>query len=262
MMRSIAEQAARAGGQVLLERFSSAHTIRSKGFRDIVTEADTASQDAILKIIRQHFPEHDVLSEEGQASRQAHEWLWVVDPLDGTVNYSRCLPGFAVSLAAVQHGQAMLGVVFDPLHERLFVAERDAGAALNGQALHVSQRADIAQCVIGLDWARSQAVRERVVASLGRVAPAVGTLRAIGSAALALCYVAAGWLDAYFHLALQAWDGAAAGLLIQEAGGTLSTPGGQAWTYSAPACVASNGLIHPALLGLIGASNEAGERTP
>ncbi len=256
-MRQEAELAARAGGQALIERFGGSHEVRSKGFRDIVTEADVAAQDAIVTVLRQHFPEHGLLSEENLATASASEHVWVIDPLDGTVNYSRHMPCFAVSIALVTRGEPELGVVFDPLHNRLFAAERGQGATLNGQALRVSTRAHTAQAVVGLDWARDPLVRGRLLNSLNRVAPQVGTVRAIGSAALALCYVAAGWLDAYFHLALQAWDQAAAGLIIREAGGTITDPFGAAWSFTTPGCVASNGLIHSAIVELIHADAES-----
>jgi myo-inositol-1(or 4)-monophosphatase len=235
----------------LLDLFSKTRDVRSKGFRDIVTDADTAAQDAIVAIIRQHFPHHSLLSEEGVSTCNGGDWLWVIDPLDGTVNYSRCLPCFAVSVAMVAQGEPVIGVVFDPLHERLFAAERHAGATLNGQPLHVSARPTPAAAVVGMDWARDPVVRGHTLASLNHIAPAVGTVRAIGSATLALCYVAAGWLDAYVHFALQPWDVAAAGLIIHEAGGTLSDPSGAEWVYTSPACVASNGLIHSAMLSLV-----------
>ncbi len=251
MIRSVAELAARAGGQVLLERFHAAREVRLKGWRDIVTDADTAAQDAVIAAIRQHFPEHGLLSEEGLSTDTNNDWVWVIDPLDGTVNYSRCLPNFCVSVAAVESSQPVVGAVFDPLRGHLFAAERGAGASLNGQPLRASNCAHIAQAVIGMDWARLPAVRSQVIASLSRVAPLAGTIRAIGSAALALCYVAAGWLDGYFHLALQPWDGAAAGLMIHEAGGTLTTPSGTDWTYTQAGCIASNGPIHSELLALV-----------
>jgi len=253
--QSIAVLAARAGGQALLDRFHTPRDIRSKGFRDIVTDADIAAQEAIVTIIHEHFPDHELLSEEGAPSSAStnatHDCVWVIDPLDGTVNYSRCIPGFSVSVAMVRQGEPEVGVVFDPLHNLLFTAERGAGATLNGQPTHVSKRSPISHTVVGLDWARNQQVRQRIIASLGRVAPAVGTLRVVGSAALAMCYVAAGWLDAYFHLSLQPWDCAAVGLVIREAGGTLTDPSGADWAFTSPACLASNGLIHSDLLGLM-----------
>lgn len=247
-MRDVAELAARTGGQTLLAKFHAARDIRSKGFRDIVTDADVASQEAIVAIIRRHFPDHGLLSEEGLSAHNDSDYIWVIDPLDGTVNYAHCIPTFAVSVGLVAQGEPLIGIVFDPLHDYLFAAERGRGATLNGQPIHVSACANIAHAVVGLDWARNPTIRAQVLSSLNRVAPAVGTVRAIGSAALALCYVAAGWLDAYFHFALQAWDSAAAGLIVREAGGTLTNPDGAAWTYTQPACVASNGIIHSTML--------------
>lgn len=250
-MKDVAELAARTGGQTLIEKFHAARDIRSKGLRDIVTDADVASQEAIVAIIRQHFPDHGLLSEEGLSANDDSDYIWVIDPLDGTVNYAHCLPAFAVSVGLVAHGEPLVGIVFDPLRDYLFVAERGQGATLNGQPIHVSACANMANAVVGLDWARAPTLRARVLDSLNQVAPVVGTVRAIGSAVLALCYVAAGWLDAYFHFALQVWDSAAAGLIVREAGGALTDPHGAAWTYTQPACVASNGIIHSTMLDLM-----------
>ncbi len=244
----LATLAARAGGQVLLDRFQTRRAIHSKGFRDIVTDADVAAQEAIVTVLRQHFPEHGLLSEEGLSANQGCEWLWVIDPLDGTVNYSRRLPCFAVSVALVVQGEPMVGVVFDPVREQLFAAGRGAGATLNGELLHVSARHTLEAAVIGFDWARDPLRRSHLLACLNRVAPACGTMRAVGSAVLALCYVATGALDGYFHLAIQPWDGAAASLIVREAGGLLTDLSGAEWRYTTPACVASNGLIHAAIL--------------
>jgi myo-inositol-1(or 4)-monophosphatase len=225
--------------------------VRLKGVRDIVTDADVAAQAIIVKVIRQQFPDHGFLAEEEGAGNQAGEWVWIIDPLDGTVNYARGLPWFAVSVALAHCGHVVAGVVWNPLRQDLYAAASGAGALLNGQSIHVSSRAPLAQAIIGLDWARNPTVRAQVLSALNRLAPAVGTVRAIGSAALALCYVATGQLDAYFHLALQPWDGAAAGLLVREAGGQVTNLSGAEWEYAMPACAASNGLLQTALLELL-----------
>jgi myo-inositol-1(or 4)-monophosphatase len=172
-----------------------------------------------------------------------------VDPLDGTTNYSRHFPGFSVSIAVAEAGQVVAGVICDPLRQETFYAERRQGAFVRragaaAQTLRVSPTTELGDAVVGLDWARDPATRERVLDTLGRVAPACRTVRAGGSTALGLAYVAAGWLDTYYNLSPQPWDVAAGWLLVTEAGGQVTTPTGGAWGLSAGGLAASNGAVH------------------
>ncbi|MCP4514998.1 MAG: inositol monophosphatase, partial [Delftia sp.] len=176
---------------------------------------------------------------------------WVVDPLDGTTNYSRRMPIFCVSIGLLHQGQLELGVVYDPLREHLFAAQRGRGATLNGEPLRVSSMDQIGFSVVGLDWAHSHADRREILARLGRIAPACGTLRGLGSAALGLCYVAAGWIEAYFHVGIKPWDIAAGLLLIQEAGGRVTDLEGVPWQPWGQRLLVSNGRVHDALLELM-----------
>jgi myo-inositol-1(or 4)-monophosphatase len=252
-----AERAAREAGQLLRARLSDERDVQKKGLRDIVTDADLAAERVVVQIIRARFPEHALLAEEGGRSENESPYVWVVDPLDGTTNYSRRFPVFSVSVGAVHQGRLTVGVVYDPLHDHLFAAQRGGGATLNGKPLQVSQFDRVSDAVVGLDWAHAQRDRYEVVARLDRLAPACRTLRGIGSAALALCYVAAGWLDAYFHVGLKPWDMAAGLLLIEEAGGRVTEIDGQGWRPWAPRVLVSNGHLHPQLLALMdGVSDE------
>lgn len=251
MFLETAIQAARAAGRILVERLPAEREVHVKGLRDIVTDADLAAEEAIVQTIRARFPEHALLTEEGGESTRDAAYVWVVDPLDGTTNYSRRFPIFSVSVGLVHQGELAVGVVYDPLADRLFAAERGRGATLNGAALHVSRIDRVGGTVVGLDWARSQDNRHEIVARLDRVAPACGTLRGIGSAALGLCYVSAGWLDAYFHIGLKPWDMAAGLLLIQEAGGRVTDLQGRPWQPWVPRVLGSNGRVHQALLQLM-----------
>ncbi len=251
-MLQTAIEAARRAGQIITEHYATVHAITVKGYRDIATEADTLAEAAILGLIRERFPQHTVLSEEAGGSGIGEGITWVVDPLDGTTNYAHRLPGFAVSIGVLEHGDPVLGVVYDPLRDYMFVAERGKGATLNGEAIHVSRIAILGHAVVGLDWGRDDAVRERTLACLGRVARRCGTIRALGSATLMLAYVAAGWLDGYFNLMLKPWDIATGLLLITEAGGRCSTLDGEPYRVGKPECLATNGLLHDALLAVMG----------
>ena len=244
-----AVHAARAAGQILVERLPNPREVQVKGFRDIVTDADLAAEQAVIQTIRAQFPDHALLTEENGASAGRAPYAWVVDPLDGTTNYSRRLPWFSVSIG-LMHGDALiLGVVYEPLRDYLFAAQRGRGATLNGAPIQVSALDQMSHTVIGLDWAHAQADRRDIVSSLKQLAPACGTLRGMGSAALGLAYVAAGWLDAYFHIGLKPWDLAAGVLLVREAGGRVTDLAGGAWRPWNPRVLVSNGHVHQAMLG-------------
>ncbi len=251
-MLETAIEAARQVGQVLLEELGRSHEIKSKRLRDIVTEADLMAQDKAIEILRTRYPDHDVWAEEaGQTPGGASDYCWIVDPLDGTTNYSRGYPCFSVSIALSYREEVILGVVYDPLRDSLFRAQRGQNAYLNDDRIHVSAVERLIDAVVGLDWAHKQAVRCQVAQLAAEVAPEVGTLRSTGSAALGLCSVAAGWTDAYFNLSLQPWDVAAASVIIQEAGGIVTDLAGVPWHLKSEGCLASNGLIHEAMLNVL-----------
>jgi myo-inositol-1(or 4)-monophosphatase len=245
-------EAARQVGQILLEEFGRPQEITIKGARDIVTETDLAAQAQAIEVIRSQYPDHDLWAEEGrQTPDGTSDYCWIVDPLDGTTNYSRSFPCFSVSIALSYREELILGVVYDPLRDQLFQAQRGQGAYLNDDGIHVSTVGRLMDAVVGLDWARSQELRCQTAQLVAEVAPEVRTLRSVGSAALGLCSVAAGWTDAYFHLSLKPWDVAAASVIIQEAGGTISDLAGWPWRPGSESCLASNGLIHNAMLNLL-----------
>jgi myo-inositol-1(or 4)-monophosphatase len=229
---------ARAAGSVLRERYLQPREIHSKGWRDIYTDADLAAQQTIVDLIRSHDPHAAILAEEGITPPADARLIWVIDPLDGTTNYSRHLPTFSTSIGVVQDGQPIAGAIYDPLHDYLFAAEIDRGATLNGSPLHASQAATSAESIIGLDWGRREQARAIALAWIGRAGMECRTIRAIGSAALGLCYLAAGWIDVYYHNALSPWDGAAGQIIAQEAGAKLFNFGCAPFNYTDATCIA------------------------
>lgn len=251
-MLETAIEAARQVGQVLLGEFGKPQEIKSKGLRDIVTGADLAAQARAVEVIRSRYPDHDIWGEEsGQTPGGVSDYCWIVDPLDGTTNYSRGYPCFSVSIGLSYREEVILGVVYDPLHDQLFQAQRGQGAYLNNDRIHVRAVERLIDAVVGLDWPRKQDLRCQMAQLVAEVAPRVGTLRTTGSTALGLCSVAAGWIDAYFNFALQPWDAAAASLIIQEAGGTISDLDGLSWHLHSVGCLASNSLIHEVMLNVL-----------
>jgi myo-inositol-1(or 4)-monophosphatase len=251
-------RAARAAGKVLRDKLDDTRDIRFKGKRDIVTDADYAADRAVRSILHTRYPRDCFLSEEDSPETREQLWaragssdearLWIVDPLDGTTNYAHRLPAFTVSIALYQQGAVQLGVVYEPLRGEMFAAERGAGAFLNGARIKVSATRQFARAVIGTEFARDQTSRSRTTALFTRVLARATSGRAFGSAALSLCYVAAGRLDGYFHLSLSPWDVAAGALIIEEAGGKITALTGEPWDVHSKSYVTSNGILHSQLL--------------
>jgi len=241
-------QAARSGGKALLD-WQDRFRPREKGPKDLVTEADLAAQEAIRAVVHKAFPDHDFLSEEDAADRRAKgltpiadrqsDFRWVVDPLDGTTNYVHRLPGFAVSIA-LQHGNdVVLGVVFDPLSQECFVAKKGRGASLNGQPIKTSGCSQIGQALVAVSFSPHVERDSPEIRRFVEILMAAQSVRRMGSAALNLCYVAAGRLDAYVATSVSIWDIAAGLLLVTEAGGTVSGLDGNALSLERPELTAA-----------------------
>lgn len=186
---------------------------------DVVTIADKESENSILTYIREHFPSHGVISEESGRDHEEREWRWVIDPLDGTTNFSMGLPPFCVSIALEHHKEAIIGVVFAPYLKECFYAVKGMGAWLNGNPIHCSDKAQLSKAVVatGMPYDRNDHP-DNNLAEICRMALCVRGIRRMGSAAIDLCYTAAGFLDAYWELNLNRWDVAAGELIAKEAG--------------------------------------------
>lgn len=243
----MAEETAVLAGNLIRQKWSQPREIKSKGFRDVVTDTDFAAQKLITDAIRARFPDHGFLTEEEDNDLPAGgPVIWVIDPVDGTTNFSRAIPIFCVSIAAVSaENEVLAGAIYDPMRDELFSAALGQGATLNEQPIQVSQIDDLGDAVIALDWSRNADLRQSVLDVLHQFAHRVNTVRAIGAAALALAWVGAGRVEGYVNFQLKPWDLAAASVIISEAGGQLSDLSGQQWGYSpqASGCVAGNGRI-------------------
>jgi len=247
----LAIRLARAAGEIQRERYETPLTVSTKSASiDLVTEVDRACEALIVEEILASRPGDAILAEEGGGREQPDaEWRWVIDPLDGTVNYAHGFPRFCVSIGVERRGEREVGVVYDPLLDELFHARRGGGAFLGERRLEVSQRAKLEQALVATGFAYDvHRSREDNLAHFGRVLKAARGLRRDGSAALDLCYVAAGRLDAYWELKLHPWDVAAGLLIVEEAGGRCSDLQGGPASDSGAEVVASNGLVHQALL--------------
>lgn len=244
-MKEIALQAAEAGGRILLEKFGQTLQIRHKGDVDLVTDADQAAEEAIVKVIRGVFPRHDILAEEATYPEQNSNYRWIIDPLDGTTNFAHGFPWWAISIALSVDNEVVLGVVFHPRMGEMFVAERGQGAQLNDRPIRVSGTACLDQSLLATGFPydrKSDPVNnyDNFVA----VQQAAQACRRPGAASLDLAYTACGRFDGYWEMKLQPWDVAAGQLLVNEAGGRVSDFSGQTLDIYGKEILASNGSLH------------------
>jgi myo-inositol-1(or 4)-monophosphatase len=236
--------AARAAGRAIREGAQRPIDVRSKGLRDLLTDVDLAAERAILDVIRSRHPDHDVLAEESSPGERTSSYRWVIDPLDGTANFAHRYPCFCTSIALTLDDEPIAGVVYDPIREHLFSAVLGRGATVNGVPLRVSQTDNLIEAFIGMDWTRDAASRAHNAQVIVQLMPHCSVLRICGSAALGICYVGAGWWDAYWHLGPQPWDTAAGTLIVREAGGQVTDLRGDIWRLGTGPYLASNGRLH------------------
>lgn len=239
-------------GDIQRARRQGGFRVSKKGVRDLVTEVDLECERMCRGVIAERFPDHDVLAEElgaDSAAKPSARCRWVFDPLDGTTNYAHGLPIFCASLALQIEGRTEVGAVYDPSRRELFTAERGEGAYLNGQALAVSDTTEAidALLVTGFPYFYKQELVDLFAAFLQRAR----AVRRLGSAALDLCYVAAGRFDGFWEQHLKPWDMAAGALVVEEAGGRLTGMDGSRFDLAAGHVVASNGRVHEAVLSII-----------
>jgi myo-inositol-1(or 4)-monophosphatase len=253
-MVNIAVRAARRAGELMVRQLNQLESLRivEKSRNDFVTQVDQAAEAAIIEVIRDHYPEHAILAEESGASGD-HEYQWIVDPLDGTTNYLHGFPVFSVSIAVARRGELEHGVVYDPLRQEIFTASRGEGAQLDGRRIRVSKRTSLRQSLVatGFPYRANLVHMDRYLEMLRAVMLECSGVRRPGSAALDLCYVAAGRVDAFFELGLSKWDIAAGALIIREAGGRISDFHGRDGYLDSGNVVAGTPKVYAALSKLL-----------
>lgn len=257
---AVAIEAARAAGKLLRQELGGTRRISTKGASaiNLVTEMDRRSERAIVGILREAYPDHAILAEEGGAQGGASERRWIIDPLDGTTNYAHGLPMFCVSVALEVSGEIVLGVAYDPNLEELFLAERGGGASLNGEPIRVSETTALEKSLLATGFPYDiRATARTNIPEFSAFSFRARAVRRIGSAVLDLCYVAAGRFDGYWELALGPWDMAAGSLIVREAGGLVTNVRGGPFALSGPGVLASNGRIHAAMLEVLAAACHA-----
>ncbi|MDO3412668.1 inositol monophosphatase family protein [Saccharibacillus sp. CPCC 101409] len=261
---AVAINAAAKAGEWIKSRVGAYGKLSVKNSdQDLVTETDKGAEQMIRRLIQTHFPDHAILGEESvapgeEASIRAlaearkEEYLWIIDPIDGTTNFVHGFPFYSVSIALSHNGEVVIGVIYDPSRDEMFVAEKGKGAYVHGARMSVSGEARLAEGLIAAGFpAEENILLPLNLKGIGAVAPRARSIRAGGSAALHLAHVAAGRLSGYWEVGLNSWDVAAGALLVKESGGKVTDTIGSAYQLSVRNIVATNGALHAELLSVL-----------
>lgn len=244
---------AREAGEIQMQSLTAPKQITFKGNKlNVVTQVDHACEKLIVTFLKEQFPDHDILAEEGSNKDTHSEWLWIIDPLDGTLNYSHGYPLFAVSIALQHKGETVVGVVYEPNLDEMFVAEKGGGALCNDKPIRVSAVNDLQCSLLSTGFAYN--VQDTELNNLDHFANFIMNTQAVrrdGVASTDVCYVACGRFDGFWELFLKPWDIAAAVLILQEAGGKVTMLNGTPINIFKDEIVASNGLLHEPMLKVL-----------
>lgn len=252
VIKDILFQAAHAAGSLILEKFNTGFSISHKeGINNLVTEVDQESERLITKIIKDQFPAHGIVGEEYGVQDLQSEYKWIIDPIDGTVNYAHGIPLCCVSIALVHQDEIILGAVYNPMMNELFFAEKGKGAYLNDRKIQVSGNDNFEKAFLVTGFPYNISEEEGPLTVFHKVVSKGLPVRRLGSAALDLCWVACGRFDGFWEYNLNAWDIAAGYLIVLEAGGKVSDFSGEKYTVWDKETLATNGKIHGQLRRVI-----------
>ena len=253
MIKNTLLKATEAGAKELVRFFNGDFKITNKeGINNPVTEADHASEKAIFEVIKNDFPDHFILSEEAGEIKMDSEYKWIIDPIDGTINFANGIPICCVSIGVEHKGKVIMGAVYNPLMNEFYVAEKGLGATLNNKKIAVSNKTEVVNsCLVtGFPYTYLDTPNGPLQVFEKLIRKGV-PVRRLGSAAIDLCWVAAGRFDGFYEHKLQAWDSAAGFLMVEEAGGKVTDYEGNYYDVYQPHILATNGKIHKEMLGII-----------
>lgn len=259
----VAKEAAKAAGKLLLKYFGSTLETESKGKKDIVTNADKEAQELIIRMIHKAFPGDGIFAEESDNNKYSDGRLWVIDPLDGTINFSRGIPLFGVSIAFLEGGERRCGVIFLPCSEEMYSAEKGGGASLNDSPIRVSDISQTEKSVIALcefNAGPTDKIRNLNLLKMDlyrRIHAESMRFKIFGSAVVTLAYIACGKIDAYIMLNINIWDIAAGTLIVEEAGGKVTDYQGQPIKFDPNCVLVTNGRLHEDYLRLVSKGNNS-----
>jgi len=248
----VAKDTARKAGVVLLENLGKVKEIEFKAKNSLVTEVDKLSEEIIINNLKQSFPSHDIFAEESGRDSENSDYLWLIDPIDGTTNYAHAYPFFSISIALEIKGEVKVGLVYDPVKDEMFTAEEGKGAFLNGKAITVSKSDAIEHSHVCTGFMHdSEWMVEANIKHFGNFIRRARAVRRDGSAALDLCYVACGRFDGFWELGLNPWDTAAAVLILKEAGGLVTKFTGDEYNIYMKDILASNSIVHDQMIEIL-----------
>lgn len=249
LLKATLIDAIKQSGALIQEKFYSVLNISYKDQKNnLVTDADKASEELIIKIIKSKFPGHGIIGEEFGTEEQKSDYKWVIDPIDGTVNFAHGIPLYCVSIAVMHHDQILMGAIFNPILNELFFAEKGKGALLNDEIISVSKKNDFNTAFLVTGFPYKFPASKDPTKIFERLIKKGLPIRRLGSAALDLCWVACGRFDAFWEFNLQPWDIAAGYLIVEEAGGKVTDFNNHSYSIYDKETLASNGLIHNDLL--------------
>ncbi len=249
-IKKLAVEAAKQAGEILMENFGKVGTIGIKKRGDLVTNVDIEIERKIIQLIQKSYPHHSILSEESKGFQGTGEYRWIIDPLDGTHNYIRCIEMFGVSIAVEWRGEVVLGVVYLPYHNQFYFAQKGKGAFLNQKKIEVSQR-KLSEATLIYDSNFNLDKENLVLQNLVKLGRKVFNVRMFGSTARALTYIAEGKVDLMVEYFDKPWDFSAGALIVEEAGGKVTDTRGKPWSPRIRGYVASNGIFHEEVLSLL-----------
>ena len=245
-IKKTAIKAAKASGKYILEHVDKIKEVSRKGgaFTNLVTDVDKASEEMIIDAIKKDFPDHSIIAEESGEETREEEFKWIIDPLDGTTNYSHGFPFFCVSIGIEYKGEVAIGVVYDPSRDELFEAQKSAGSFLNGKAIRVSKKKKLEESLLATGFAYNVEGKLANIKNFENMLKYAQAIRRAGSAAIDLCYVACGRLDGFWEFGLSPWDTAAGQLIVSEAGGKVTKVDYKEFDVYDKQILASNGFVH------------------
>jgi myo-inositol-1(or 4)-monophosphatase len=250
--KTVALEAAQRAGEIILEGIGSKHSLKfKKSHADLVTEFDPKAEAEIVRIISTAFPSHQIIAEEGSSGGKHPDYCWYVDPIDGTTNFAHGLALTCTSIALAEHGELVLGVVYAPAMNELFVGVKGQGATLNGEPIHVSDTDSLMRSLVATGFPYDRSLVSYNVRCWEAFMHAAQGVRRDGCAALDLCNVAVGRYDGFWEYGFGLWDMAAGSVIIREAGGTMTLPNGDPLLGVSRDVVASNGLIHQEIVKVL-----------
>lgn len=251
-IKDVVIQAVLDGGKVLRDNIDKLKHIKEKtSSRDIVTNIDLEVEKILIDAIQKNFPNHKILSEEAGFISGDSEYEWVIDPLDGSMNYAHTHPPFRIGMCLLKDGEPILSVLYGPTRDHLFIAEKGKGATMNNHPIHVSQNDNLKDSIFMTHLSSKKLPRLRTIVSLEKIYTKTSHVRMLGSGLASMCYVAEGRYDIFYNLETKPWDILPGALLIEEAGGKVTDIEGKPITVESTSVLATNGKLHQAMLDLL-----------